>query len=454
MCCSFFRFALVVCNPLLFAPRIWLLSSTPSPTSPIGVTPSPTITATPSPTPSPHPVQLQVLHLARHRVRRARRDLRQLPAPLPTATATASPTATATAQPTATHQPIATRNPNATQTPTSVPPTQTTGNGGGTGLPPTISDAADDAGRWRHGSFLLPVIIGLLATLAIAGAGFLGFVLLRQRMLPADPLKTNLPPSGARPWSRFRQGSMHGGTNMFNDQTLADTTPPFGGAATWAIRSGWPEQGMNFAQSSQPVPFTQAQPQRGFSSSGLVSPQAQPYPQMPPNSGYPQAQPYPPMLPNGGYPQAQSHPQSPPIGGYSAREPLFPQQPFPPQQGFPAALPNAGFYPANSGNNDIALASNSANTPSTGMGNIAPRRPSPLPLRSMDGMDSSHTDDIPAMPGIPGMPDLPNTPRPHLGSATNSEEFPSLDDPFLRNTLKNYMQKGKSAQEGKPWDEA
>ncbi|MHB8598372.1 MAG: hypothetical protein ACYDER_16335 [Ktedonobacteraceae bacterium] len=326
------------------------------------------------------------------------------------------PTATGTAQPTATLQPTATGNPNATQTPTSVPVSGSTGNGGGTGLPPSSPTPPTTQGRGGGGSFLLPVLIGLIVTLAIAGACVLGFVLLRRRMLPINPLRTNLPPSGARPWSRFRQGSMHGSTNVYNQQTFADTTPPVGGAATWAISMNGTEQGMNFAQSSQPVPFTQAQPQHGFSSSLPVSSQSQPYPQVPPNRGFPQPQPFPPISPNGGYP---------------APEPRFPQQPFPQQQGFPSARPNAGFYPANMGNNDIALAPDSADTPSTGMGNIAQHKPLPLHLQGIDGMDSSRTGDIPSLPGIPGMPDLPDTPQPHLGSATNSEEFPSLDDPFL-----------------------
>lgn len=272
-------------------------------------------------------------------------------------------------------------------------------------------------------------------------------------MLPADPLRTNLPPSGARPWSRFRQGSMHGSTNVYNDQTLANTALPFGGAASWAVHTEGPGQGMNLAQSSQPVPFTQAHPQHGFSPSLPMSPFAHPYPQTPPNSSFPQAQPFTPM-PDGGFPQSQPYPQMPLGGGYAASEPLFPQQPFP-QQSFPPAQPTVGFYPANMGNNDIALASDAADTPSTGMGNVVQHKPSPLRLPGMDGIDGSRTDDIPAMPGIPGMPDIPDTPppQPRLGPETNSEAFPALDDPFLRNPLNHYMQNGKSEQEGEPWDE-
>lgn len=264
--------------------------------------------------------------------------------------------------------------------------------------------------------------------------------------MPVDPLRTNLPPSGARPWSRFRQGSMHGSTNVYNQQTLADTTPPVGGAATWAISMNGTEQGMNFAQSSRPVPFTQAQGQRGFSSPGLALPQSQPYSQMPPNGGFPQSQPYSQMPPNGGFSQSQPLPPMASNGGYSAPEPFFPQQPFPqqpfPQQDFPPARPGAGFYPANIGTNDIALAHNSADTPSTGMGNIAPHKPSPV---QPPGTDSSRTEDIPGIPGIP------ETPRP--GLETNSGKFSSLDDPFLRDTLNHYMRRGKSVQEGEKWEE-
>jgi len=97
------------------------------------------------------------------------------------------------------------------------------------------------------------------------------------------------------------------------------------------------------------------------------------------------------------------------------------------------------------GYNDIALASDSANTPSTGMDtdDIAKHTPSPNRLHSMD---SSRTDNLPVLPA------LPDTPR--VGLDTNSEEFPLLDDPWLRDTLNHYRQRGKSAQEGEKRDEA
>ena len=37
----------------------------------------------------------------------------------------------------------------------------------------------------------------------------LGFLLLRKRLLPPQPLRVNLPPSGAQPWRRVRSGSMN-----------------------------------------------------------------------------------------------------------------------------------------------------------------------------------------------------------------------------------------------------
>lgn len=230
---------------------------------------------------------------------------------------------------------------------------------------------------------------------------------------------------------------MHGSTNVYNEQTFATTTaPPFSAAATWAIRVNGPEPDMNFAQ-SQGMQGMQGAPNMP-NMPGNAQPASSPFS----SQGFPPAQ---QLFPNPGFPaqgpvspQSQPYPQMPPNGGYSVPEPLFPQQPFPqqpfPQQGFPSIQPNAGFYPANMGNNDIAL--DSTNTPSTGMGNITQYKPSPVQL---PGMDSGRTEGI------------PETPRPRL--ETTPEEFPSLDDPFLRDTLKHYMQRGKGAQDGEEWEE-
>jgi hypothetical protein len=252
-------------------------------------------------------------------------------------------------------------------------------------------------------------------------------------MLHADPLKTHLPPSGARPWSRFRQGSMHGTANLFNGQTLADITPPFGGAASWAVRINDPEQGMNFAQ-SQGMPLNAPPVNNPFSSPGFPPAQQQPGPGFPPPEPVsPQSQPYPP------YPANPPFTQMRPVSGFPAPEPVFPPQGYPPQQGFPPAQPNAGFFPTNTGNGDIALALDAASMSSIDTGSLAKHKPSPIRLR---GLDSSSTDDRPVIPDTP-----------QIGLEMNSEELPSLDDPMLRNTLNRFMQRGKSAREGEQSNE-
>ena len=52
----------------------------------------------------------------------------------------------------------------------------------------------------------------------------LGFLFLRKSLLPPQPLRVNLPPSGAQPWRRVRTGSMNGYTNIAGD-ALQDSGP-------------------------------------------------------------------------------------------------------------------------------------------------------------------------------------------------------------------------------------
>lgn len=242
---------------------------------------------------------------------------------------------------------------------------------------------------------------------------------------------------------------MHGATNLFNDQTLADIALPSGGAASWALHINGPEQGTNFAQSQgmpgTPGMPTNAQPANNpFSSQGFPPPQQSPGPGFPPpGPPPPQSQPYPVQPAQPTYPTYPAYPpftQMRPDSGFPAPGPVFPQQSYPPQQGFPPAQPNGGFFPANMGNGDIALALDSASTSSIDMGDLAKHKPSPIRLR---GIDSSSTDDLPVIPDTP-----------QIGLEMDSEEFPSLDDPILRDTLNLYKQRGKSAREGEPWDEA
>jgi hypothetical protein len=391
-------------------------TATPSPTD--TVTPSPTDTATPSPTPKPT------------------RTPTPRPSPTPTATATVAPTATAvptgTAQPTATLRPTATQDPGTNATPTPVPTNQNTGGGGGTGTPPSKPTTQSGGGFP-----VLPVIIGLGASLAIVSVCGLGFVVLRRRVLPLNLSRTNLPPSGARPWSRLRQVSMHGNTDLYNEQTLANNAfnvnntfnannaPSINNAASWAIQLNGPMQGMNFAQ-SQGVPMNAQSSDDFIPPQGAISLQSQPYPQVQPGSGFPPSQNY-------------------------------PSQNYPPPQGFPPAQPNGGFYPSNIGNGDIALMLDSAPTFAINAGNRVKRKLSPVRLRWIDSDTGDNLASVTgagissSTNGMPTIPTVPETPQPAL--ERDSEELPSLNDPHLRDTLKRYIQKGKLTRDGEQSNE-
>ncbi len=125
---------------------------------------------------------------------------------------------------------------------------------------------------------------------------------------------------------------------MFNDQTLADNanfTPPFGGAASWAMKIDGPVQGMNFGQSQ--AMSMNAQP--GQQGSGFFPPQGFPQTQQPQQPLQPQQ----PQPDNGfppPWPPSQSYPQVQPNSGFPPGPMFPPPQNYPPQQGFPPAQPN------------------------------------------------------------------------------------------------------------------
>lgn len=111
------------------------------------------------------------------------------------------------------------------------------------------------------------------------------------------------------------------------------------------------------------------------------------------------------------------------------------------------------------GNSDIALMLDSAPTFAIDAGNRAKRKLSPVRLRWMDSdTDGSfasiaHVTKTGISSSTEGMPTLtmPETPRPAL--ERDSEELPSLNDPYLRDTLKRRIQKGKLARDGEQSDE-
>jgi hypothetical protein len=104
-----------------------------------------------------------------------------------------------------------TASPTIGQTPTSVPggSATTTTNNIGNGTPPSGQQGSG------LGIVSFPLLIGALLFVSIVIV--LGFLFLRKSLLPPQPLKVNLPPSGAQPWRRVRTGSMDGNTNIAGD---------------------------------------------------------------------------------------------------------------------------------------------------------------------------------------------------------------------------------------------
>ena len=156
-------------------------------------TPSPTATKTPRPTPT------------------KTKTPRRTPTPTATLSAAVIPTATATGVKATPTVGTVTASPSTGQTPTSVPggSATTTTNNTGNGTPPAGQQGSG------LGIVFFPLLIGALLFLGIVIV--LGFLLLRKRLLPPQPLRVNLPPSGAQPWRRVRTGSMNGNTIIAGD---------------------------------------------------------------------------------------------------------------------------------------------------------------------------------------------------------------------------------------------
>jgi len=104
-----------------------------------------------------------------------------------------------------------TASPTIGQTPTSVPggSATTTTNNTGNGTPPSGQQGSG------LGIVFFPLLIGALLFMGIVIV--LGFRFLRKSLLPPQPLRVNLPPSGAQPWRRVRTGSMNGNTIIAGD---------------------------------------------------------------------------------------------------------------------------------------------------------------------------------------------------------------------------------------------
>ncbi|HEX7734965.1 MAG TPA: hypothetical protein VF458_08880 [Ktedonobacteraceae bacterium] len=176
---AFFLLGLVVSIPLAAVREVHAQSDCIL-LCPPSATPSPRQTPTPTPTPKPSPTAK--------------------PTPVPTATATAKPTAQASASPEPT---VAITE--VGQTPVVI-----------SGHVPSTSQQGNGSQPGSNGVLLVSVIAVFVVFVLLLALGG-GWLLIRRALVP--PIDAKLPPSGARPWSRFR---------IPNPQSLLPTTntPP------------------------------------------------------------------------------------------------------------------------------------------------------------------------------------------------------------------------------------
>ncbi len=185
-------------------------TSTPAPTPTAATTPTPTSTSMPSPTPTktastPPPTSVASSTRALSPTRSS-----------PTAVASATPGATSTITA------IATQSSGQGQTPT----TSSTSN--------TIQSASQNQ---QNADFpFIALAIGVPGTTAAIAVFFIGWWLLRKRLLPVKKVK--LPPSGANPWSRVRTSNtpwnMHSNGST---QPASSNNQLYNGPAPWGQNS-------------------------------------------------------------------------------------------------------------------------------------------------------------------------------------------------------------------------
>ncbi|MBA2287121.1 MAG: hypothetical protein H0W02_16735, partial [Ktedonobacteraceae bacterium] len=428
-------------------------TDTPSPTATPTDTPSPT--ATPTNTPSPTPTRPK-----------------PTPTKQPTTVPTVRPTATA-AHPTATST---AKGANATATAAAaaaaLTPTVTQDTGGGQ-LPPTSNtpgprnnnDQNPPSGKPQSGNFaFLPLLAG--GAIILAAIVILGFLLLRKYISPEPVPEVNLPPSGARPWTRTRNpeslpgiidnndlsplpaaengwqnpafsnmfassqsGSLPGNAGIstpvpnagfaFPQNTPMPAHPGFPAPASFAAEGFMPAQ-MNFpGPGSMPNPPTQfgfPAPDAGFASPqySLDRPDGT---FAPANSGLlPAQQSFSPA--SSGLTPAQENFAPPQGHGFASPSgSLFAQgSPTTPQQN--SALGNGNFlFPSGS----LSPETEEFASPSSGFG---PPTSGPAPARPMQGQSK-----------------LPKEVPDWLLAMENDVR----NDPFLAETIKQYTDKGRAA---------
>lgn len=198
--------AISTTNTVIATNTLVLPSPSPIPSPTPTDTPTPPPTATPTPTATPRPSPTPTATTTR-------------PTPTPKAGATpSSSVATATpgpgVTPTARTTPAVVPDQTPTATAATGIPTTTTNNGGGSNTPTTPPPAAPSSSELS----MPKIIIGLLFALGLISAIMIVLVVLRNRLLPPLAPNNNLPPSGAKPWQRWRTGSSFNGIVNNNNQ--------------------------------------------------------------------------------------------------------------------------------------------------------------------------------------------------------------------------------------------
>jgi hypothetical protein len=416
---------------------------TPTPTDTPTPTPTPTNTPTPTPTPTHTPTPVPTRSIT------------------PTATLTVATTPQGTTIPT-TVTPVptstSTQPAGAIPTSTTIPgaPTTTTN---GSGIPPQNQPGSNNT----NGNSFFTFIVAALIFVAIVSAGLAGLVLLRKRLLPSPALQQTLPPSGAKPWKRTREGSLDGNTNFHNfdngpnmsQEAGANTLAAFI-ANTANTVNGFPPAGNNaFPGTMNGFPPTHTSNTGGFPGNGNGFP--------PPNtesfagggSGFPPSNTqfsnvnssFSPYSKENGHafaimdtssisPGGSRSGHLPPItsdlssniqvsrhSSAITGDPLTAQRDNPVQQA-PSVFPATSFA-----------------WPSDNLGpftdQVKPVKRAATRLVKLNEQEHHSSGALPIV----------SSRQPWSNTDAISEEVPSLDDAFLRDTLQQYMQRDKDAKE-------
>lgn len=230
-------------------------------------------------------------------------------------------------------------------------------------------------------------MIGAFVFLGLASAFFIGFLVIRRRLLPPQPINVNLPPSGAKPWKRVRSESLHGNMTFAGE----------------SLYPGRPVQGMT--------------PNMGIVPDNNVFPAAQA-----PGSQTTMADPL-FLLPstNGGF-------LVPNVGSQqsSAAGPPYP-------------------LPTNENVQDISSSATNAVPGTNNPGPITEKVETKPPTRPLNRPIRLQRQEVESAISPPTQAEQ--------WPDRNSEEMLALDDPFLRNTLRQYILRGKLAREQRQQEE-